>query len=87
MKILIKNIRQKIKTLKSLDIASLIIAILLIIPVFNFLLEGFSIILSGDFSLGIAGKEEVIGTLKLLIMTSFFGGGLGIINGWLLSNC
>ena len=87
MKILIKNIRQKIKALKSIDIASLIVAILLIIPVFNFLLEGISIILSGDFSLGIAGKEEVIGTLKLLIMTSFFGGGLGTINGWLLSNC
>ena len=28
-----------------------------------------------------------LGTLKILILTSFFGGGLGTLNGWLLSNC
>ena len=71
IEILIKDIRQKIKSLKSLDIASFTVALFLIIPVFNFLLEGIEIILSGKFSLGIAGKEEVLGTLKLLIMTSF----------------
>ena len=37
--------------------------------------------------MGIAGGEEVLGTLKLLALTSFFGGGLGTLNGWLLSNC
>ena len=37
--------------------------------------------------MGIAGGEEILGTLKLLALTSFFGGGLGTLNGWLLSNC
>ena len=37
--------------------------------------------------MGIAGGEEVVGTLKLLALTSFLGGGLGTLNGWLLSNC
>ena len=37
--------------------------------------------------MGIAGKEEIFGTLKLLLLTSLFGGGLGTLNGWLLSNC
>ena len=37
--------------------------------------------------MGIAGGEEILGTLKLLALTSFFGGGIGTLNGWLLSNC
>ena len=56
------------------------------IPIFNFLREGIVYILGGNFSLGIGGKKEIFGTLKLLILTSFFGGSLGILNGWLLSN-
>ncbi len=32
-------------------------------------------------------KEEISGTIKLLVLTSLFGGGLGTLNGWLLSNC
>ncbi len=59
----------------------------MIIPIFNFLIEGISFVLGGNFSLGIAGKKEIFGTLKLLFLTSLFGGGLGTLNGWLLSNC
>ena len=40
-----------------------------------------------NFTLGMTGAEEIYGTIKLLLITSFFGGTLGTINGWLLSNC
>ena len=86
-RIRIKDIKKTISNLKPLDIISLIVAIFVIIPISNFLLEGFGLILNGDFTLGIAGQEEILGTLKLLLFTSLFGGGLGTINGWLLSNC
>ncbi len=86
-----KNFNKQIKIflsdLKPLNIASFIVAFIVIIPIFNFLIEGIDFILGGDFSLGIAGRKEIFGTLKLLILTSFFGGGLGTLNGWLLSNC
>ena len=87
MKIFIQQTKKFLSDLKPLEIASLIIAFIVIIPIFNFLIEGISFILGGDFSLGIAGRKEIFGTLKLLILTSFFGGGLGTLNGWLLSNC
>ena len=86
-RIRIKDIKKTISNLKPLDIISFIVAIFVIIPISNFLLEGFGLILNGDFTLGIAGQEEILGTLKLLLFTSLFGGGLGTINGWLLSNC
>jgi len=82
-----KNINKRITDIKPLDIASLFVALLVIIPISNFILEGFSFIAGGNFSLGIAGRDEILGTLKLLFFTSLFGGGLGTINGWLLSNC
>ena len=87
MKILIKQIKKFLSDLKLLNIASFIVAVIVIIPIFNFLFEGIDFILSGNFSLGITGRKEIVGTLKLLILTSFFGGGLGTLNGWLLSNC
>ena len=87
MKILIKRFKKAINELKLLYTTSFIVSILVIIPICNFLLEGIQYVLSGNFSLAIAGGEEVIGTLKVLALTSFFGGGLGTLNGWLLSNC
>ena len=87
MKILIKRLKKTVPELKLFYFTSFIVALLVIIPISNFLLEGVQYILSGNFSLGIAGREEVLGTLKVLILTSFFGGGLGTLNGWLLSNC
>ena len=72
---------------KVLDICSLIIAALIMLPIINFLREGFAIILNGNFSIGLTGREEIIGTIKILILISLIGGGLGIINAWLLSNC
>ncbi len=87
MKILIKHTKRLLADLKPLYIASLIVAVLLIIPIFNFLIEGIGFVLGGNFSLGIAGRQEIFGTLELLTMTSLFGGGLGTLNGWLLSNC
>ena len=87
MKILIKGFKKAAIELKILYVSSFIVALILITPISNFLLEGIGYIISGNFSLGIAGGEEVLGTLKVLILTSFFGGGLGTLNGWLLSNC
>ena len=87
MKFFIKQTKKLLTDLKTLDIASLIVAILVIIPIFNFLIEGIAFVLGGNFSLGIAGRQEIFGTLKLLILTSLFGGGLGTLNAWLLSNC
>ena len=87
MKILIKGFKKTVAELRFLYFTSFIVSILVIIPISNFLLEGINYIISGNFSLGIAGGEEVIGTLKVLALTSLFGGGLGTLNGWLLSNC
>ncbi len=87
MKTSIKKIKNFLSDLKPLDIASLLVSVIVIIPIFNFLIEGVSYILSGNFSLGVTGRKEIFGTLKLLILTSFFGGGLGTLNAWLLSNC
>ncbi len=87
MKILIKGFKKAVNELKLLHTITFIVSILVIIPICNFLLEGIQYVLSGNFSLGIAGGEEVIGTLKVLALTSLFGGGLGTLNGWLLSNC
>ncbi len=87
MKILIKGLKRAVKELNPFHIISFTVALLVIIPVSNFLFEGVEYILGGNFSLGIAGREEVVGTLKVLTLTSLFGGGLGTLNGWLLSNC
>ena len=87
LKILIRGFKKTVTELKLLYLTSFIISILVIIPITNFLIEGIDYILSGNFSLGIAGGEEVLGTLKVLALTSLFGGGLGTLNGWLLSNC
>ena len=87
MKILIKRLKKAVSELKLFHITSLSIALLVIIPISNFLLEGVQYVLGGNFSLGIAGGEEVLNTLKLLTLISIFGGGLGTLNGWLLSNC
>ena len=87
MKILIKRLKKTLTELKLLYFTSFILSLLIIIPISNFLLEGIDYIINGNFSLGIAGGEEVIGTLKILSLTSLFGGGLGTLNGWLLSNC
>ena len=59
MKILIKGLKTALTELKLLYITSFIVAVLVIIPISNFLLEGFQYIISGNFSLGIAGDEEV----------------------------
>ncbi len=87
MKIFIKQTKNLLLRLKPLDIASIIVAIIVIIPILNFLIEGISFVFGRNFSLGNSGREEIVGTLKLLILTSFLGGGLGTLNGWLLSNC
>ena len=87
MKISINKIKKALLELKVFDIACLFIAFIITIPIFNFLFEGIGLILSGKFSFGIAGGKEILRTIQLLIFTSLFGGGLGILNGWLLSNC
>ena len=71
MKILIKEFKKALSELKLHYIISFIIAILVIIPISNFLIEGIQYVMSGNFSLGIAGGEEVLETLKVLVLTSF----------------
>ena len=56
MKILIKGFKKAVKELKLFYFTSLIVAILVIIPISNFLLEGVQYVVSGNFSLGISGK-------------------------------
>ena len=80
MKILIKGFKKAVTELKILYIISFIVALLVIIPISNFILEGILYVISGNFSLGLAGGEEVLGTLKVLALTSLFGGGLGTLN-------
>ena len=87
MKIITKGFKKAVTELKPFYITSFIVAFVLILPICSFLLEGFEYLLGGNFSLGIAGENEVLGTLKVLILISLFGGGLGTLNGWLLSNC
>ena len=87
MKILIKEINKTFNRLKPFELIAFIVAFLVIIPISNFLFEGIGYFLGGNFSLGLAGREEILGTLKSLFLTSLFGGGLGTLNGWLLSNC
>ena len=87
MKIIIKGLKKGVSELKPFFIISFFIALLVIIPISNFLLEGIKYFLGRNFSLGTAGEKEVFGTLKLLVLISLFGGGLGTLNGWLLSNC
>ena len=84
MKIRIKGLKKTLTELNFLYFTSFIVSLLVIIPISNFLLEGIDYIISGNFSLGIAGGEEVLETVKVLVLTSFFGGGLGTLNGWLL---
>ena len=77
MKILIKGLKKTVTELKLFYFTSFIVALLVIIPISNFLLEGIQYVLSGNFSLGIAGGEEILETIKVLVLTSFFvvGGG------------
>ena len=87
MKIFIKGFKKALTALKVFYITSFIVAVLVILPISNFLIQGIEYIFGGNFSLGIAGGEEVLGTIKVLGLTSLFGGGLGTLNGWLVSNC
>ncbi len=72
---------------KLIDLSALLIAAVILLPLISFTIEGLNLIISGKFSLGITGRDEITGSFKMLFFTSIFGGSLGIINGWLLSNC
>jgi iron(III) transport system permease protein len=87
LKILLKEFKKAGRELKPFYITSVSISLLVIIPISNFLIEGFQYVFNGNFALGISGEEEILGTVKVLALTSIFGGGLGTLNGWLLSNC
>ncbi len=84
---IIKGFKKVLNEIRVLYLTSFLVALLLIAPISNFLLEGVQYLFSGNFSLGIAGGVEILSTLKVLVLTTFFGGGLGTLNGWLLSNC
>ena len=71
MKIRIKGLKKTLTELNFLYFTSFIVSLLVIIPIFNFLLEGIDYIINGNFTLGIAGGEEVLGTLKVLIPVSY----------------
>ncbi len=82
-----QNIKPEKYNFKLLDLSALLIASIIFLPILSFSKEGLALIINGKFSLGITGKEEISGSLNMLILTSILGGSLGIINGWLLSNC
>ena len=86
-KILNLKIYKRIKTFKFLELVALLTAFLIILPILSFLKEGLNTILNGNFSIAVTGKKEIIGSITVLFLTSIFGGSLGIINGWTLSNC
>ena len=77
----------KFNKFKLLDFAAFIVTLIVLLPIFNFFKEGFIIIFKGEFNLGLTGKREIWGSIQILFLTSLIGGTLGIINGWLLSNC
>ena len=77
----------KFNKFKLLDFAAFLVTFIILLPIFNFFKEGIILIFRGEFNLGLTGKEEIIGSIKILFSTSLIGGTLGIINGWLLSNC
>ena len=77
----------KFNKLRLLDFSAFLIALIILLPIFNFFKEGILIIYKGEFNLGLTGQKEIEGTIKVLFLTSLIGGTLGIINGWLLSNC
>ena len=77
----------KFNKLKLLDFAAIIVSLVVLLPILNFFKEGIFIIFKGEFNLGLTGRREIIGTLNIMLLTSLIGGTLGIINGWLLSNC
>jgi len=57
LKILIKGFKNSLTELKLFYFTSFIVALLVIIPISNFLIEGIQYVMSGNFSLGIAGGE------------------------------
>ena len=60
------KIYKRIKNLKAIEILALLIAILIILPIFSFFKEGLTTILNGNFSISITGKKEVIGSITVL---------------------
>tara|TARA_Y100001970_G_scaffold200773_1_gene244240 strand:- start:11636 stop:13204 length:1569 start_codon:yes stop_codon:yes gene_type:complete len=85
---IICNVLDKIiRQFKLIDFAAVFIALIILLPILNFLTEGIVILYKGQFNLGLTGKKEILGSIKILFLTSLIGGSLGILNGWLLSNC
>ena len=72
MKIRIKGFKKTLTELNFLYFTSFIVSLLVIIPISNFLIEGIDYIISGNFSLGIAGGEEVLGNFKSSNTDKFF---------------
>ena len=82
-----KQSHMKLNKFKLLDFSAFFIALIILLPILNFFKEAIVIVYKGEFNLGLTGKSEIIGTIKILLFTSLISGTLGIINGWLLSNC
>ena len=74
MKILTTGLKKAVNESKLLYITAFIVSLIVLIPISNFLIEGFNLIVRGDFSIGLSGSEEILGTVKLLFFTSLFGG-------------
>ena len=68
----------KFNKFKILDLAAFIIALIILLPILNFFKEGISIIYKGEFNLGLTGRKEIIGSIKILFLTSLIGGTLGL---------
>ncbi|KGG12903.1 MULTISPECIES: iron ABC transporter permease [Prochlorococcus] len=70
-----------------LNLLAIVLAFLILWPIFGLLGEGINGIKTGVVRLGLDGLSQIWGTFQLVLFTSIAGGLLGTINGWLLANC
>jgi len=70
-----------------LKLIVILLAFLVIWPLFSLVGEGLYGIQKGSIYLTVNNLNEIKGTLFLLISSLILGGFIGIANGWILSNC
>ena len=70
-----------------INLISIFIALLALLPLFHLVLEGLNGIQSGSIRLNVDGLKQIKGTFILLIFSLFLGSIIGTANGWILANC
>tara|TARA_Y100001968_G_scaffold80319_1_gene71468 strand:- start:885 stop:2465 length:1581 start_codon:yes stop_codon:yes gene_type:complete len=70
-----------------LKLLTIIIAGLILWPLFNLIGEGLNGLKNGSVNLGLDGLKQIRGTFFLLFGSLSLGGIIGTANGWILANC